>query len=57
MAFNFGDKPFKHSLPDGYLPIISASKEAVAINSNGGSGTGDGIVKRKCHLSKTRVWV
>lgn len=53
MAFNFGDKPFKHSLPDGYLPIISASKEAVTVNTNGGSGTGDGVVKCKCHLSKT----
>lgn len=55
MAFNFGDKPFKHSLPDGYLPIISASKEAVAVNTNGGSGTGDGVVKCKGYLSKSTV--
>lgn len=35
MAFNFGEKPFKHGLPDGYSAINSAPKEKVVINSNG----------------------
>lgn len=35
MAFNFGDKPFKYSLPDGYKAINTAAKDNVVINSNG----------------------
>lgn len=35
MAFNFGDKPLKYSLPQGYQPVISARPEQVVVNSNG----------------------
>ncbi|CAH0554042.1 unnamed protein product [Brassicogethes aeneus] len=34
MSFNFGDKPFKHSLPPNYSPVISAPKEKVSTNTN-----------------------
>lgn len=39
MAFNFGDKPFKHSLPNGYQPVISATQVNVVKNSNGIGGS------------------
>lgn len=35
MAFNFGDKPFKHTLPNGYKPINSVPKEKIITNTNG----------------------
>lgn len=38
MAFNFGDKPLKHSLPKGYQPIISAPQDKVIKNTNGFGG-------------------
>nr|CAH7755595.1 unnamed protein product [Callosobruchus chinensis] len=38
MAFNFGDKPFKHSLPPPYNAINSAPAEIVVKNTNGHSG-------------------
>lgn len=39
MAFNFGDKPFKHSLPSGYQPVISAPQEKIVKNNNGVGGS------------------
>ncbi|XP_050296247.1 ATP-dependent RNA helicase Ddx1 [Anthonomus grandis grandis] len=46
MAFNFGEKPFKHSLPDKFLPLISAAKDTVAMNTNAqGCSSGEGVVK------------
>ncbi|XP_019880521.2 ATP-dependent RNA helicase Ddx1 [Aethina tumida] len=39
MAFNFGDTPFKYCLPQGYQPIMSASKENVVVNTNGQSNS------------------
>ncbi|KAL1502170.1 hypothetical protein ABEB36_007355 [Hypothenemus hampei] len=45
MAFNFGDHPFKFNLPDKFLPLISARKDQVAINTNGRGNNGEGIVK------------
>lgn len=39
MAFNFGDKPFKHSLPNGYQPVISAPADKVIVNNNGVGGS------------------
>lgn len=39
MAFNFGDKPLKHSLPQGYQPIISAPPDKVIKNNNGHGGS------------------
>lgn len=35
MAFNFGDKPFKHSLPEGFAPINTAPKANIVQNTNG----------------------
>lgn len=35
MAFNFGEKPFKYPLPNGYNPIKSAPNEKVIPNTNG----------------------
>ncbi|CAG9860100.1 unnamed protein product [Phyllotreta striolata] len=35
MDFNFGHKPFKHSLPAGYNPIQTAIDNNLAINTNG----------------------
>lgn len=35
MAFNFGEKPFKYSLPAGYNAINTAEKDKVVINTNG----------------------
>ncbi|XP_060536122.1 ATP-dependent RNA helicase Ddx1 [Cylas formicarius] len=45
MAFNFGDKPFKHSLPDKYLPLINAVKEQVAMNTIGQGSSGEPSTK------------
>ncbi|KAJ8931248.1 hypothetical protein NQ314_015867 [Rhamnusium bicolor] len=45
MAFNFGDKPFKHSLPKLYQPIISASSQNVVQNTNGQGGAGGAPTK------------
>ncbi|XP_018576572.1 ATP-dependent RNA helicase Ddx1 [Anoplophora glabripennis] len=39
MEFNFGNKEFKHSLPQGYQPINSASHDQVVTNSNGQGGS------------------
>lgn len=39
MSFNFGDKPFKHDLPDGYLPVNKAVKDNVVVNTNGQSSS------------------
>lgn len=39
MEFNFGNKDFKHSLPQGYQPIISAHSDKVVTNTNGQGGT------------------
>lgn len=39
MAFNFGDKPFKHSLPQGYQPVISAPPDKVITNNNSHGGS------------------
>lgn len=39
MAFNFGDKPFKHNPPAGYQPIISAPGDRVVTNTNGSGNT------------------
>ncbi|CAH1117276.1 unnamed protein product [Phaedon cochleariae] len=39
MAFNFGDKLFKHSLPADYQPINSATPQQFISNSNTHSGT------------------
>ncbi|KAF5296130.1 hypothetical protein FQR65_LT10300 [Abscondita terminalis] len=41
MAFNFGDKPFKYNLPNGYKPINSISKDKEIVNTNGQSAAGD----------------
>ncbi|KAJ8978814.1 hypothetical protein NQ317_018904 [Molorchus minor] len=38
MAFNFGDKPFKHGLPAGYLPINKVPAEEEVKNTNGQGG-------------------
>ncbi|XP_057653483.1 ATP-dependent RNA helicase Ddx1 [Diorhabda carinulata] len=40
MEFNFGNKQFKHSLPDGYKPIMSATGDTLVKNTNGESGAG-----------------
>lgn len=32
MEFNFGQKEFKYGLPEGYLPVVSAPEDKVAIN-------------------------
>ncbi|XP_076269048.1 ATP-dependent RNA helicase Ddx1 [Rhynchophorus ferrugineus] len=45
MSFNFGDKPFKHSLPDKYLPLVSAAKEQIAMNTNGQADGSGSVVK------------
>ncbi|XP_030750639.1 ATP-dependent RNA helicase Ddx1 [Sitophilus oryzae] len=45
MAFNFGDKPFKHNLPDKYLPLVSAPKGKVIVNNNGNVNSTEGVVK------------
>lgn len=37
MAFNFGDKPFKYTLPDGYNPINNCPKDKTIMNTNGQS--------------------
>lgn len=35
MAFNFGDKPFKYDLPEGFAPINTAPKESIVQNTAG----------------------
>lgn len=35
MSFNFGEKPFKYGLPDGYNAINTATKDKVVTNTNG----------------------
>ncbi|XP_019756222.2 ATP-dependent RNA helicase Ddx1 [Dendroctonus ponderosae] len=45
MSFNFGDHPFKHNLPEKFLPLASAPKDKVVMNTNTGSGSSDGLVK------------
>lgn len=35
MAFNFGEKPFKYDLPNGYNAINTAPKEKIVLNTNG----------------------
>lgn len=39
MAFNFGDKPFKHSLPKGYQPVMSVPPTSMVINKNNHGGS------------------
>lgn len=39
MAFNFGEKPFKYNLPNGYKPISNVSKEKTITNTNGQTST------------------
>lgn len=39
MSFNFGDKPFKHNLPNGYSPISTVPKDKIITNSNGQTST------------------
>lgn len=39
MAFNFGTKPFKYKLPDGYKAINSASGDNLVTNTNGSSAS------------------
>lgn len=35
MSFNFGDKPFKYSLPEGFAPINTVPKDKIVMNTNG----------------------
>lgn len=35
MSFNFGEKPFKYNLPDGYKPINTVPKDKAITNTNG----------------------
>lgn len=35
MAFNFGEKPLKYPLPDGYNALNTAPKDNIVINTNG----------------------
>lgn len=37
MSFNFGDKPFKFSLPQGFKPLNTVPKDKIIVNSNGQS--------------------
>lgn len=39
MAFNFGDKPFKHELPEGFTAINAAPKDKIVLNTNGEAAT------------------
>lgn len=39
MAFNFGEKPFKHSLPDGYNAVSTAPADRIVVNTNGEAST------------------
>lgn len=35
MSFNFGDKPFKYELPQGYKPLNQVEFEKAVVNTNG----------------------
>lgn len=39
MSFNFGDKPFKHDLPNGFNAINTVPKDKAVINTNGQEST------------------
>ncbi|GJQ78597.1 putative ATP-dependent RNA helicase [Trypoxylus dichotomus] len=39
MAFNFGSKPFKYKLPEGYKAVNAASGDNLVVNSNGNSAS------------------
>lgn len=39
MSFNFGDKPFKHQIPNGYNPISKVPKDKAVTNTNGETST------------------
>lgn len=45
MEFNFGDKELKHSLPQGYQPVISALHDKVVMNTNGQGGSAGAVQK------------
>lgn len=39
MSFNFGDKPFKYALPQGYQAINTAPKNVIVSNSSSGDAS------------------
>lgn len=45
MEFNFGDKEFKHTLPQGYQPVISAPPDRVVTNTNDQGGSAGTVQK------------
>ena len=45
MAFNFGEEPLKHKLPQGYVALKSAPSENVVVNGNSSDSGGDNSVK------------
>ncbi|KAJ8923936.1 hypothetical protein NQ315_006712 [Exocentrus adspersus] len=40
MEFNFGEKPFKHNIPQGYQPVNAAPSGKIITNTNGESASG-----------------